>query len=156
MGSTHNPIQWWVLGDPLACVKWMGHGVDHSHPSAYWVKNAFVLCAETSASMWLYDDCIISLQNCKLHMRVIVCVRTECLKLLVAVTVLTCATEADRAEILNKWIEVAIETKTALGNLYGFCGVMMGLCMPQVSTWLFFLSTGPVFTSGWIHTDIDN
>jgi hypothetical protein len=56
------------------------------------------------------------------------------LKLLVAVTILTCATEADRAEALNKWIEVAIDTKTALGNLYGFCGVMMGLCMPQVST----------------------
>ena len=67
-------------------------------------------------------------------MHVIVCGRTECLKLLVAVTILTCAKEADRAEILNKWIEVAIETKTALGNLYGFCGVMMGLCMPQVST----------------------
>jgi hypothetical protein len=65
------------------------------------------------------------------------CGRTECLKLLVAVTILTCATEADRAETLNKWIEVAIETKTALGNLYGFCGVMMGLCMPQVSTELF-------------------
>jgi hypothetical protein len=59
--------------------------------------------------------------------------RTECLKLLVAVTILTCKTEADRAEALNKWIEVAIDTKTALGNLYGFCGVMMGLCMPQVS-----------------------
>jgi uncharacterized protein YacL len=60
--------------------------------------------------------------------------RTQCLKLLVAVTILTCATEADRAEALNKWIQVAIDTKTALGNLYGFCGVMMGLCMPQVST----------------------
>ncbi|XP_069674168.1 breast cancer anti-estrogen resistance protein 3 homolog isoform X3 [Periplaneta americana] len=65
--------------------------------------------------------------------------RTECLKLLVAVTILTCATEADRAEALNKWIQVAIDTKTALGNLYGFCGVMMGLCMPQIqrltATW---------------------
>jgi len=98
------------------------------------LKNAFMLCTETIGSMWLYNGRIISLQNCKLHMRDIVCGRTECLKLLVAVTILTCATEADRAEILNKWIEVAIETKTALGNLYGFCGVMMGLCMPQVST----------------------
>jgi hypothetical protein len=93
-----------------------------------------MLYTETSGSMWAYNCCITSLQNCKLHTRVIVCGRTECLKLLVAVTILTCATEADRAEILNKWIEVAIETKTALGNLYGFCGVMMGLCMPQVST----------------------
>ncbi|XP_067001303.1 breast cancer anti-estrogen resistance protein 3 homolog isoform X2 [Anabrus simplex] len=65
--------------------------------------------------------------------------RTECLKLLVAVTILTCPTESERAEMLNKWIQVAIDTKTALGNLYGFCGVMMGLCLPQVqrlaTTW---------------------
>ncbi|XP_022920538.2 SH2 domain-containing protein 3C isoform X2 [Onthophagus taurus] len=65
--------------------------------------------------------------------------RTECLKLLVAVTILTCPDESERAEMLNKWIEVAIDTKTALGNLYGFCGIMLGLCSPQVerlnSTW---------------------
>lgn len=59
--------------------------------------------------------------------------RTECLKLLVAITILTCTNDAERAEVLNKWIEVAIDTKTALGNLYGFCGLMLGLCMPQVS-----------------------
>lgn len=58
--------------------------------------------------------------------------RTECLKLLVAITILTCATESERAELLNKWIEVAIDTKTALGNLFGFCSIMLGLCMPQV------------------------
>ncbi|KAK4879548.1 hypothetical protein RN001_007694 [Aquatica leii] len=65
--------------------------------------------------------------------------RTECLKLIVAVTILTCADEVERTETLNKWIEVAIDTKTALGNLYGFCGIMLGLCLPQVqkldSTW---------------------
>ena len=65
--------------------------------------------------------------------------RTECLKLLVAVTILTCPTEAERAELLNKWIQVAVDTKTALGNLYGFCGIMLGLCMPQLqrltATW---------------------
>ncbi|KAF5282801.1 hypothetical protein FQR65_LT02798 [Abscondita terminalis] len=65
--------------------------------------------------------------------------RTECLKLMVAVTILTCADEVERTETLNKWIEVAIDTKTALGNLYGFCGIMLGLCLPQVqkldSTW---------------------
>ncbi|XP_075214377.1 breast cancer anti-estrogen resistance protein 3 homolog isoform X2 [Lycorma delicatula] len=65
--------------------------------------------------------------------------RTRCLKLLVAVTILTCATESERAETLNKWIEVAVDTKTALGNLFGFSSVMMGLCMPQIqrltSTW---------------------
>ncbi|XP_065163465.1 breast cancer anti-estrogen resistance protein 3 homolog isoform X2 [Atheta coriaria] len=65
--------------------------------------------------------------------------RTECLKLLVAITILTCNDEDERAETLNKWIEVAIDTKTALGNLYGFCGIMLGLCLPQIerlnSTW---------------------
>ncbi|XP_034231464.1 LOW QUALITY PROTEIN: breast cancer anti-estrogen resistance protein 3 homolog [Thrips palmi] len=65
--------------------------------------------------------------------------RTECLKLLVAVTILTCPTETERAELLNKWIQVAVDTKTALGNLFGFCGIMLGLCMPQLqrlaATW---------------------
>jgi hypothetical protein len=58
--------------------------------------------------------------------------RTECLKLLVAVTILTCTDELERTETLNKWIEIAIDTKTALGNLFGFCGIMLGLCLPQV------------------------
>ncbi|KAG0414935.1 hypothetical protein HPB47_007891 [Ixodes persulcatus] len=66
--------------------------------------------------------------------------RTECLKLFVAATVLTCADEAERVELLNKWIQVAGNTKTALGNLYGFTGIMLGLAMPQISrlktTWL--------------------
>ncbi|XP_028134652.1 breast cancer anti-estrogen resistance protein 3 homolog isoform X2 [Diabrotica virgifera virgifera] len=65
--------------------------------------------------------------------------RTECLKLLVAVTILTCADESERTDTLNKWIEVAIDTKTALGNLFGFCGIMLGLCLPQIeklnTTW---------------------
>lgn len=51
---------------------------------------------------------------------------------MVAVTILTCTDENERAEMLNKWIEIAIDTKTALGNLYGFCGIMLGLCLPQV------------------------
>lgn len=65
--------------------------------------------------------------------------RTECIRLLVAVTILTCADDDERAETLNKWIQIAIDTKTALGNLYGFSNLMLGLCMPQVqkleSTW---------------------
>ncbi|XP_074027114.1 breast cancer anti-estrogen resistance protein 3 homolog isoform X2 [Leptinotarsa decemlineata] len=65
--------------------------------------------------------------------------RTECLKLLVAVTILTCADELERTDTLNKWIEIAIDTKTALGNLFGFCGIMLGLCLPQIekldTTW---------------------
>lgn len=59
--------------------------------------------------------------------------RTECLKLLVATTILTCQSDSERAETLNKWIQVAVDTKTALGNLFGFCCIMLGLCMPQVS-----------------------
>ncbi|XP_034941901.1 breast cancer anti-estrogen resistance protein 3 homolog [Chelonus insularis] len=65
--------------------------------------------------------------------------RSECLKLLVAVTVLAGATAIERATTISKWIKVAIDTKTALGNLYGFCGVMLGLCLPQIqrlaNTW---------------------
>lgn len=59
--------------------------------------------------------------------------RTECIRLMVAVTILTCADDMERAETLDKWIQIANDTKTALGNLYGFSNIMMGLSMPQVS-----------------------
>lgn len=65
--------------------------------------------------------------------------RTQCLKLLVAVTILTCPTDEERAETLNKWIQIAIDAKTAVGNLFAFSTIMLGLCMPQVS--LKFLNT---------------
>lgn len=58
--------------------------------------------------------------------------RTQCLKLLVAVTIITCTNDAERAEMLHKWIQIAVDTKTALGNLFGFASIMLGLCMPQV------------------------
>lgn len=58
--------------------------------------------------------------------------RSECIRLLVAITILTCANDNERAETLHKWIQVAVDTKTALGNLYGFSNIMLGLCMPQV------------------------
>ncbi|KAG5677054.1 hypothetical protein PVAND_006838 [Polypedilum vanderplanki] len=58
--------------------------------------------------------------------------RTQCLKLLVAVTILTCPTDEERAETLHKWIQIAIDTKTAVGNLFAFCTIMLGLCMPQI------------------------
>ncbi|XP_033209371.1 breast cancer anti-estrogen resistance protein 3 isoform X2 [Belonocnema kinseyi] len=65
--------------------------------------------------------------------------RSECMKLLVAVTVLAGANAIERAATISKWIKVASDTKTALGNLYGFCGVMLGLCLPQIqklaNTW---------------------
>lgn len=65
--------------------------------------------------------------------------RSECIKLLVAVTVLAGANAIERATTISKWIKVAIDTKTALGNLYGFCSIMLGLCLPQIqklaNTW---------------------
>lgn len=65
--------------------------------------------------------------------------RTQCLKLLVATTILTCSDDIERAETINKWIQIANDTKTALGNLFGFSAIMLGLCMPQVqnlhNTW---------------------
>lgn len=65
--------------------------------------------------------------------------RTECLKLLVAVTILMSPDLNERAEIIHRWIQMAIDTKTAMGNLYGFTGLMLGLCMPEIqrltNTW---------------------
>ncbi|KPI91866.1 PREDICTED: breast cancer anti-estrogen resistance protein 3 isoform X2 [Papilio xuthus] len=58
--------------------------------------------------------------------------RVETFRLLVAVTILTCQTDRQRADTINDWILLAVETKTALGNLYGFSAIMFGLCMPQV------------------------
>lgn len=54
------------------------------------------------------------------------------MKFLIAVTILTSSDISEQTEILNKWIEVAIETKTALGNLFGFSNIMLGLSLPQV------------------------
>ena len=34
--------------------------------------------------------------------------------------------------MLNYWIEIAIESKTALGNMYAFAAILLGLTMPQV------------------------
>ncbi|KAG8189215.1 hypothetical protein JTE90_013748 [Oedothorax gibbosus] len=74
------------------------------------------------------------------QMRLDLLERTECLKYFVAITILTCGDEEVRSQVLNKWIQIAIETKTALGNLYGFTGIMQGLALSQISrlrcTWL--------------------
>lgn len=58
--------------------------------------------------------------------------RIETFRLLIAVTILTCQTDRQRADTINDWILLAVETKTALGNLYGFSAIMFGLCMPQL------------------------
>jgi SH2 domain-containing protein 3C len=65
--------------------------------------------------------------------------RIQCLKLLVAVTILTCPTDDERADTLNKWIQIAVDTKTAAGNLFAFSSIMLGLCMPQVRLKIDFL-----------------
>lgn len=59
--------------------------------------------------------------------------RTECLKLLVAVSILKVEDLNERAEMIYRWIQIAIDTKTAMGNLYGFTGIMLGLCVPEVN-----------------------
>lgn len=38
--------------------------------------------------------------------------------------------------MLNYWIEIAIESKTALGNMYAFAAILQALTMPQVSYYL--------------------
>lgn len=54
------------------------------------------------------------------------------MKLFVAITILTCLNDAERSHMLRKWIEIAVDTKTALGNLYSFTNIMLGLGVPQV------------------------
>ncbi|KAK4292045.1 hypothetical protein Pmani_035157 [Petrolisthes manimaculis] len=65
--------------------------------------------------------------------------RTECLKLIVAVTIVMTPDPNERAEIINRWIQIAVDTKTAMGNLYGFAAIILGLCMPEIqrltTTW---------------------
>lgn len=72
--------------------------------------------------------------------------RTQCLKLLVAVTILTCPNDDERAETLNKWIQIAVDAKTAAGNLFAFSSIMLGLCMPQVIFHCFFITRVYTYT----------
>lgn len=37
-----------------------------------------------------------------------------------------------REEIMNKWIHVAQELKTGLGNIYSFCSIMRALNLPKI------------------------
>lgn len=58
--------------------------------------------------------------------------RHKCLKYFVCITILTAICEQNRAIVLNKWIEIALEVKTALGDLFGFAAIMEALSMPAV------------------------
>jgi hypothetical protein len=66
------------------------------------------------------------------HIRSDLIDRHQCLKYFVAITLLTASSDTKRLIILNKWIEIAIETKTALGDLFGFAAIMEGLSMSPI------------------------
>ncbi|XP_077865872.1 SH2 domain-containing protein 3C-like [Saccoglossus kowalevskii] len=59
--------------------------------------------------------------------------RFYCLKLWVAVTIMTCVHLTERVAMVTKWIEIAEMLKSKICNLYGFAAVMEGLCCSQVS-----------------------
>lgn len=51
----------------------------------------------------------------------------------IAVDILGCTGNVeDRAATLNRIIQVAVELKESLGDLYGFSAIMKALEMPQV------------------------
>lgn len=50
----------------------------------------------------------------------------------VAASILNLEDDEERVKVIAKWIGVAVEAKTALGDLYGFAAIVEGLCMPQV------------------------
>lgn len=55
----------------------------------------------------------------------------------IAVDILGCTgTLENRASTLNKIIQVAVELKDAMGDLYSFSAIMKALEMPQVRRWL--------------------
>ncbi|CAG2102043.1 unnamed protein product [Medioppia subpectinata] len=58
--------------------------------------------------------------------------RHKCLKYFICITILTAINDEKRALILNKWIEIAAEVKTALGDLFGFGAVMEALSMEPI------------------------
>lgn len=66
--------------------------------------------------------------------------RMYCLKAFVMVTILTCPKVSDRSAMVSQWIQVAMETKTVMGNLFGFETIMEGLNSEQISrlrdTWM--------------------
>ncbi|ESO94080.1 hypothetical protein LOTGIDRAFT_239539 [Lottia gigantea] len=58
--------------------------------------------------------------------------RCHCMKLLVIVTILTCSTISERAQMISQWVMVSQELKL-LGNLFGFVNVMDGIMSPLVT-----------------------
>ncbi|XP_060064252.1 breast cancer anti-estrogen resistance protein 3 homolog [Ylistrum balloti] len=66
--------------------------------------------------------------------------RCCCLKLFTRTTILTCQKVTDRAKMLSQWIEVALQLRVTLGNLFAFSAVMEGLASIQIQrlrdTWM--------------------
>ncbi|XP_033727352.1 LOW QUALITY PROTEIN: breast cancer anti-estrogen resistance protein 3-like [Pecten maximus] len=66
--------------------------------------------------------------------------RCCCLKLFTRTTILTCQKVTDRAKMLSQWIEIALQLRVTLGNLFAFSAVMEGLASVQIQrlrdTWM--------------------
>ncbi|XP_074654999.1 breast cancer anti-estrogen resistance protein 3 homolog [Tubulanus polymorphus] len=74
------------------------------------------------------------------QLRLDVLERCVCLKLVVAVSILTTRELTDRVQVLHQWIQVATELKSSLGNYVSFAAIMDGLQDIQIgrlsATWL--------------------
>lgn len=66
--------------------------------------------------------------------------RIFCVKAFVMVLILTCQKVTDRASMLSQWIQIAMETKGTMGNLFSFENIMAGLMSDQIlrlrDTWM--------------------
>ncbi|XP_076436953.1 breast cancer anti-estrogen resistance protein 3-like isoform X2 [Babylonia areolata] len=66
--------------------------------------------------------------------------RSQCQRLFVMTSLMTCQAVRERAEMLSQWIQTAGELRVSMGNLFTFTSVMEGLTSPQVQrlrdTWL--------------------
>lgn len=60
--------------------------------------------------------------------------RCRCMKVFCAGMIVTCGSIRERARMLSQWIQICMELKTGIGNLFGFAAIMEGLLMPQVTS----------------------
>ncbi|XP_013411707.1 breast cancer anti-estrogen resistance protein 3 isoform X2 [Lingula anatina] len=66
--------------------------------------------------------------------------RYHCLRQFIALSILIGSHAGERAQVLDKWIEMAVVMKGTLGNLFGFHAVITALGLPTITrlkdTWL--------------------
>ncbi|XP_064616595.1 breast cancer anti-estrogen resistance protein 3 homolog isoform X2 [Liolophura sinensis] len=66
--------------------------------------------------------------------------RCRCMHMFVATMILTCSGILERARMLSQWINIAMELRTSMGNLFGFTAVMEGLMADEIQrlrdTWM--------------------